>query len=67
LGLIDIVDAPVQNMATSQSLGSEQSGEASSKHRSLAQGRIKAIDATVVDVSDNEESETQLELNKHEL
>jgi hypothetical protein len=54
-------------MATSQSLGSEQSGEASSKHRSLAQGRIKAIDATVVDVSDNEESETQLELNKHEL
>ena len=54
-------------MATSQSLGSKQSGEASSKHQSLAQVRIEAIEAAVVDVSDYEESEIQLKLNKHEL
>jgi hypothetical protein len=54
-------------MATSQSMGFEQSEEALSKHQSLAQARIDAVEAVVIDVSDDKESEVQLELNEHEL
>jgi hypothetical protein len=61
------VDAHVQNMATSQSSGSEQLGEASSKHQSPTQARMDAAEETVLDVSDDEENEAQLELNEHEL
>jgi hypothetical protein len=54
-------------MATAQSLDTGQSEEASSRHQSIAQGSVDAGDAGVVDVSDDEENETQLQLNKHEL
>ena len=42
-------------------------GEASSKHQSPPHARIDAVEAIVVDVSDDEESEAQLELNKHKF
>jgi hypothetical protein len=54
-------------MAISQCPGFEQLEEASSKHRSPAQTRIDATKEVVVDVSDDEESEAQLEINEHEL
>jgi hypothetical protein len=51
-------------MATSQSLESNQSGKASSKHQSPAEAHV---DTTHVDVNDDEQSEAQLKLNEHEL
>lgn len=54
-------------MAIAQSLDTKQSWEASSRHQSHAHASIDAGDAGVVDVSDNEENEAQLQLNEHKL
>lgn len=51
-------------MATSQSLESKQSREASSKHQSLAEAYVHT---THIDINDDEQSEAQFKLNEYEL
>jgi hypothetical protein len=51
-------------MATSQSLNTKQSGEASLQHQSPTQA---VDDAPIVDLSDDKENEAQLKLNEDEL
>jgi hypothetical protein len=64
--LIDIVDEHVQDMETSHSLGSKQSGEASSKDWPPDHATVDAAEA-VVNVSEDKEDKAQPKLNEHEL